>query len=718
MNRGVGESANQEKNQNQQLKMLQNILSITAISGLLGYPIYLLLRKERSLSAGLLLLALLCVAAIELFDLLFLMECGISLAWRQMSLAGEGLMIPLFILFSLAHARDFQLAEMSWLQRLLLLSALAFAFLGIWQPVAFYYLPPDSLDFQYLLLTLPGFYFYLGIMVFLIIALVNLEATLRQAKQSIRWQIKFEIIGLGAILAVLILFYSHGLLFGSLNMQLVPARSAVIILGIIFMAFSRIKRGGGVRIALSRKMALNSIVLFAVGLYLLGIGLLSGGMKHLGISFRDSLLVFIAFISGLGLLILILSESVRRRVKVVLHKHFYRDKFDYRNQWQDFIKRLAGSRSSQDLYKGILSNFLETFGMGFGALYLKKHNDTVYNSVCALGMDPGNIYFDARDKFVRYMAERKWIVDARKECPDLTGEQKTMFDHWKICFGIPLFQKDEVMGFIILGNAMNPSEIYNYEDYDMMKAMASQTSWAIMNIRLAEQLAAAREMEAAGRVAAFTLHDLKNMVYALSLMLDNARKHIDNPDFQQDMLESLSSTVDRMNRLISQLAELPGRPAPQKHDTDLLSLAGEAQKQLADARIRLKGNKTLVQADPQQLHKVMVNMLINALEADRDNGSVCLEVGQNDKEVFFRVSDSGCGIPDEFLRNRLFAPFMSTKKSGVGIGLYQSRNIVQDHGGRIEVKSNEGQGSVFTVWIPKNRTSDVGSQRSLKTKEV
>jgi len=692
--------------------MLQSIISIIAIVGLAVYPIYLLLRKERSLSVGVLLLVLVCTAAVELFDLLYLLEKGTNLFWRQLSLAAEGLMVPVWLLFSLVYARHFQLADMSRLQRALVLLSLAFPIIGIWQPVDFYYLSPDLPVQQYLVLTEAGFYFYLAVLVFLVIALINLETILRGAEGSTRWKIKFDIIGAGAILAVLIIFYSQGLLFRSLNLQLVPARSSVIILGLIFMVFSRLKRGGGVKIVLSRKMAMNSVVLLAVGLYMLGIGLLGGGMRYLDISFRDSLLVFIAFISGLGLLALILSESIRRRVKVLLHKHFYQDKYDYRTQWQEFTKRLAGSKSREDLHRGVLSGFMGTFGMGFGALYLKKHDDASFSCAHALNMDPGDTSFNADDDFVRYMSHRRWVVDVRRECPDLTPEQKEMFNEWRICFGIPLFQENQVEGFIFLGNAHNPAETYNYEDYDMMKALASQASSAILNLHLAEQLASAREMEAAGRVAAFILHDLKNLVYGLSLMLENARNHMNNPKFQQDMLESLSSTVNRMNLLISQLTGLPETPDPRKHDTDLLHLAKEAGKQLADDRIRISGDRTLIRADAKQIHKVMLNLLVNALEAGRENNRVLMEVGQNSNEVFFRVSDSGCGIPEEFLRNRLFSPFMTTKKKGAGIGLYQCKRIVQNHGGRIEVSSREGRGSLFTVRLPKDQGSDVGDQRS------
>ena len=682
--------------------MLQIFLSITAVAGAVVYLLYLLLRRERSLSAVALFLILGCIAAVELFGLLFYMSQGQDIFWKQLSLTAEGLMVPLWLVFSLVYARSFRIAQISRLQWSLVLCSLLFPLLAIWHPIDLYVAPVETASEKYLFLTTPGFYFYLGILVFLIISLINLEATLREARLSIRWKVKFDIIGAGVILAVLILFYSQGLLFRALNMELAPVRSAMIVIGLFLMGYSRLKRGGEVRVKLSSQMAFNSVVLLAVGLYFLVIGLMGEGMRHFNVSFRDSLLVFVALLSGLGLLVLFLSENIRRKIKVWLHKHFFENKYDYRTQWQEFTGRLVRSRNRDDVYGAVIAGFLSTFGMGWGALYIKEQNSTDFACAHALDVDSGKIRFSVNDALVKYMTQRKWLVDVHQECPDLTGEQGELFRNRKICFVIPLFLKEVLEGFILLGNPVNSTETYNYEDYDMMKSLASQGFSAILNMRLAEELAEARDLEAAGKVSAFILHDLKNLVYALSLVLTNARSYINNPEFQQDMLESLSATVDKMNMLVFQLKNLHGTPNLEIQRVDLMHIANDAKNQIRDKRIEVRGDRVMVDANEKELHKVMINLLVNALEADQTGGPVFLEVGAINLKPFFRVSDSGCGISNEFLKH-VFSPFKSTKKKGLGIGLYQCKQIVEVHGGRIEVETRKDQGSVFSVRLPQPR---------------
>ena len=679
--------------------MLQVILSITAVAGAVAYLLYLLLRGKMSLSMGALFLVLSSLAALELFHLLFLLDHENELLWKKFSMITEGFMIPLWLIFSLVYARSFSIEDVSWFQRSLLAFSLLFPLAAIVYSADFFLVTTQLVLEKYLLLTSAGFYFYLGIMTFLIISLINLEATLREAQPSIRWKIKFDIIGAGLIIVVLIAFYSQGLLYRALNIDLIPVRSAMIITGLCLMAYSGLKREEEIRIKLSSRMALNSVVLIAGGIYFLGIGIMGQGMKHLEVSFQDSLQLFVALLSGLGFIIIFLSESIRRKIKVFLHKNFLENKYDYRTQWQEFTNVLVRARNREGVYGAVIAGFLSTLGMSWGALYLKEQNNSDFICAHALAMDPGKTRFSSSDALVNYMALRKWLVDVHLECPDLTKEQKEMFQNWKICFVVPLFLNETLEGFVLLGNPVNTSETYNYEDYDMMKSLACQGFSVIQNMRLAEELAAARDMEAAGRVSAFILHDLKNLVYALSLILDNARQYIDNPEFQQDMIESLTATVDKMNMLVFQLKDLPGTPKLEKQNLDLMHIASEAKNQIRNKRIEIRGDQVIVEANEKELHKVMINLLVNALEADKTGGPVFLEVGTNDREPFFRVSDSGCGMSDDYLKH-VFSPFMSTKKKGLGIGLYQCKRIVDIHGGRIEVDSKKDQGSVFTVRLP------------------
>jgi hypothetical protein len=220
-------------------------------------------------------------------------------------------------------------------------------------------------------------------------------------------------------------------------------------------------------------------------------------------------------------------------------------------------------------------------------------------------------------------------------------------------------------------------------------------------MRLTEQLARSREMEVMGRVSAFVLHDLKNHVYTLSLMAENARKYIAIPEFQKDMVDSLGSTVGKMKILISQLKGLPDRQTLKRAPAGLLTLARESTKLLRREQLAFMGEDARVLVDAEEMGKVILNLCLNALEASPDGGAVTVSAGAT-PEPFVRVVDQGAGIEPEFLRNGLFEPFKSTKAKGMGIGLYQCKQIVEAHGGRIEVRSELGEGSEFTVWLSRD----------------
>jgi signal transduction histidine kinase len=133
---------------------------------------------------------------------------------------------------------------------------------------------------------------------------------------------------------------------------------------------------------------------------------------------------------------------------------------------------------------------------------------------------------------------------------------------------------------------------------------------------------------------------------------------------------------------------------------DLLQLAHETALLVKGGNILVTGAPVIAEVDRDEFRKVALNLMLNAIESTAGKQPVTVEVGKKEAP-FFRVKDEGCGIPEDFLRNSLFTPFKSTKKKGLGIGLYQCKKIVEAHGGKIEVISELDKGSEFTVWLPK-----------------
>jgi putative PEP-CTERM system histidine kinase len=570
---------------------MQTLLAITAISLAAVYLLYFNCRKGMSAPPLALSAALLVAALLELFDLLALLNPAHLLVWKRYSLIAEAALPPVWLWFSLRYARQNEPSSLSRLQRFLVaISPLFVVSTLLLTPASFFY-SPDFATERILFLGNAGFYFYILLLVYLIVALINLEMTLTSVTHSARWKIKFELLGAGAFLAVLVFYYSQGLLFRTINMNLVPARTMFLIVALVMMAYSRLRRGNGVKVYVSRQVFYRSVVLLTVGLYMLGLGLMGEGMKYFGDGFQRAMTVALAFVAGLGLVITLLSETARRKIQLFIHRNFYRNKYDYRNQWLQFTDRLALSMSGDDLLRSIVIGFCETFGMGCGALFLADLERETFRFGVGVAIEPTDVTYSKGDAAIERIAAGEWVDNFPLWATDVcTDEQMEFFRVNGSTFAVPLLMKDELDGFIVLGRPVNEDETYNYEDFDLMKTLARQASATLLNVRLSEQLALSREMAAIGKVSAFVMHDLKNHVAALSLMLENAREHIDIPEFQLEMLVSLGNTVTRMNTLISRLQHLPEKEELQCTPVDLLQLARETAALVSSGNLQVTGH--------------------------------------------------------------------------------------------------------------------------------
>jgi signal transduction histidine kinase len=156
-----------------------------------------------------------------------------------------------------------------------------------------------------------------------------------------------------------------------------------------------------------------------------------------------------------------------------------------------------------------------------------------------------------------------------------------------------------------------------------------------------------------------------------------------------------------MQKLISRLKNLGEQDPVKLQQVNLLELAERTALLVMGKNISVSGTAEIVRVDENEMQKVLLNLLLNGIEASNPDEPVAVEVGFADAP-YIRVIDQGCGIPARYVRAELFKPFRTTKKQGLGIGLYQCQQIVEAHGGRIEVSSVEGSGSVFTVWFADN----------------
>lgn len=665
------------------------IALLAATLALTGVLCLMLLASRRSVLAETILVVTLAGFAGSIaLDWAVLDSPHQTLPLTRLSLTLSGMACLALVGFSLIFARTYDDTRKPW------------GAFGVWLLLAVLPLAPAALPASALLrqpqpespwlvpLTFGGFILEVGMIASLLLALYNLEATLVRATHANRWRIKFIVLGCMAVATSHVFSATPGLLYLTLDLSLRPTREIGLLLGTTLIAFSILTRPGQVKIVFSQRLAYNSLVVLLAGIYFVCIGLIGQNAVLRQSPAFSQMSIILALVGGILLTALLLSETARRKMAVTLRKYFYKDKYDYRQQWLSHTQRLALANEPTSLHQAVLLGFCETFGFSMAALYLRRPPNDCFDPTAGLEIELPAAAVRPDDPLCP-------ATDSRISVKDLRGQTLPL----PVSFSIPLRANGDLAGFILLGRPFNTGECYDEEDFELMEAMASQSFLAMHNLNLAGELALSKEMEIIGKISAFILHDLKNLVYALSLMVENAKRFIGDPEFQQDMVKSLDNTVSRMRQLITQLKALPNKDSLQREDVDLLELVQESAKSVPGAQIEVTGEPASAFIDRTEMSKVLINLLRNAHEACNGDKAVAVEVGGT-PQPYVRVRDCGLGMTEDFLRSSLFAPFATTKQNGLGIGLYQSRHIVEAHNGRIEVQSCPGQGSTFTVLLP------------------
>ena len=297
-------------------------------------------------------------------------------------------------------------------------------------------------------------------------------------------------------------------------------------------------------------------------------------------------------------------------------------------------------------------------------------------------------------------AKEDWATEFRRANPDQFPRQEGN----RLC--LPLVAKTQVVGLLNVGDRVSGTP-FSIEDLELLKCIADQIAGSLLALRLARRLLEAKEMDAFQTMAAFFVHDLKNTASSLSLMMQNLPAQFDNPDFRQDALRAVSKGVGRLNDLIARLGSLRQSAQIQPVSSDLCAVIAATLDGIPmPSGVTLTRHLVpvpMVPIDPAQMQKVVTNLVINAQESMRGPGEIVVSTARQDSSIVLSVRDNGSGMSPEFVRRSLFRPFQTTKKTGLGIGMFHCRMIVEAHAGRIEVETEEGKGSSFRVILPSSK---------------
>jgi putative PEP-CTERM system histidine kinase len=561
----------------------------------------------------------------------------------------------------------------------------------------------------------PGQYFYILILIIYTMVLANLEKTLRASSGAKRWQIKFLLLGLGCYLAFRIYSGTQALLFSSLNSTLELTNSATLLVGCLFMILSlqRTERFE-VDIYLSNALVHSSITIVVVGLYLLMVGVLSALFIYFTGDQFLSMLPFGVFLAFVALSILLFSAQARQRAATFINRHLRRSAYDYRQVWNDFSQRTAQITDVRRLCATVADLVAETFGSPSVSIWLSANNLSKVvlagsTSFSAAQGDSLKHLENATAALIRGVAGRELPADVSGSETTLRGEilrdYPNYFRQAQIRYVTPLIANRRVLGVLTMSDCLTKQSL-SIQDLELLKTIADQAANALLNRTLSEELLQAKELEAFQTMSAFFVHDLKNLASGLSLMSRNLLRHMDNPEFRGDALTMLSQSVDKITELCGRMSQWGMDRESRRVEVDLNELVNTTVNSfngsLKSSVVVGLGIVPKLSIDPEQVQKVLVNLVLNADEAADAGGEIKVSTAQENGWVQLSVTDNGCGISRDFIEHRLFRPFQTSKKYGLGIGLFQCKQIVEGHRGRIEVESEEGKGSTFRVLMPVN----------------
>ncbi len=697
----------------------------------LGLGVFTLLQNPKYISNIAFLLGMLSIAILNAGDATLLLagnSHAMAIYGAELSIVGQSLLPPTILLFSIVFARaEYKSALICWLPILLITALMSIIFVYLlatdtFVTVSLFNLTEDYSDISYrksdkLVFDHIGYYFYIYFIIGTTLCLANLESTFRASKGMKRWQIRYVVFCIGGILIFFIYLASQILLFSHINAQLILTKSIVTLFCTLIMSVSIARqRLFNVDIFVSRYVVYNSVVIIVISTYLLVVGFVFETIKFYNIPFHYFLEVLFIFISLFILVALLFVSSLRRKIQLFINRHFYKHKYEFRDTWMKTIERISLKNSIDDICNTLLAMISQIMHAQNVTVWLhnpaiqeytvfQTHDNSYKNSIeeghALIGM--------MREKGTPFLISDQYSQISLK--PNSVKEIEKIMESTGAVLCSPMEAAGELVGFILQGKDIG-SESYRVDDFDLLNALSTQAAVQIKNICLAQDLSTAKEVEMFHRMSTFVMHDLKNLTNSLSLISQNAKHNLGNIEFQKDTIKTITSTVDRMSRLIERLSSLPQSIKLNRKLVDLRNLVEHTIKRVKKdkkKKISIVTNISyvpLLSIDPHAIEMVMINLINNACDAIEMEGKVECRIWREDNTIKLSVKDNGKGISDKLIDTFLFRPFKSSKKGGFGVGLFQCKSIIEAHNGNIIVNSKEGKGTTFIISLPHVETKE------------
>ena len=524
-----------------------------------------------------------------------------------------------------------------------------------------------------------------------IFGLLLVENAYLNAPLDVRWHVSLPCVALGGLFAYDIALTADAALFRAFSPLLLRGQFilAIIVAPLLGGGSLRDRRDWSRPLSLPREPAFHTATLLLAGAFLVGLAVAGEVFRDLGADWGHVAEISLVFAGVIGLGLVLTTPSIQSQMRRLLIEPFTGRRYDYRREWLRCIDTLSGPRSYVSLPMRAIRAAADVVNSPGGILFLRDDEEKAFRWSGSWNLPTTGVELPADGAFVRQFGAGDRVAVAGGQNMPWLGELPTLW------LAVPLSHRGKLSGFICLDRPRAAFAL-DREVFDLLRVVACEIAGFLAERRAAESLLQSRQMRAFGERFAFVAHDIKNVSGQLTMLLANAEQHIDNPDFQRDMLRTVRASVQKIGTMLVRLREPHASASGTCSPAD--RAAALAATRFGRIRLRIEGDPLVVSMTAEHFDSVLAHLVDNAIEAG--GAAAGLRVRHDGERVIVEVTDDGIGMSAEFVANSLFRPFASSKPTGFGIGAYQAREMVRLAGGDLQAVSSPGRGTTMRIVLP------------------
>ncbi|MGB9699092.1 MAG: ATP-binding protein [Thermodesulfobacteriota bacterium] len=414
------------------------------------------------------------------------------------------------------------------------------------------------------------------------------------------------------------------------------------------------------------------------------------------------------------LVLVFLLRPLERKVEEFIDRFLYRDRYLFRLKFFEFTRTLLNTLDLRALAQAAVEFISQALVVNIIGMWVMDEEKNGYHLISA-PRKFGEKIFPPDSPLVAFLQKTNRVVElaSLKEYAHLQPEAQELIEKGFI-MAIPFQWEEGLLGFLLLGEKRN-GKSFPIMEIEALEALAPATAMAISRALLYQnlkkkdwQMMQSEKLAALGEMAASFVHGIRNPLGIILGAAETLQKNL-SPAIQKEMIQFIREEGERINQMLANFLEFAKPKPPAFKEANLQEILRKTVE-LISIPAKQRGINIVqdyppedisLYLDPEQIKEALLNLEINALEAMPQGGVLRLVLAQkDDQEVIIRVSDTGEGISPQ-IKSKIFDPFFTTKEQGTGLGLTIVHMVVKNHGGTISVAPNNGQGTTFTITLPR-----------------